>query len=265
MVREMITVQVGQCGNQIGRLFWEQALAEHAAFNRTGTFDEPMSSFFRYGAWRMAYACVWRRDHGCPWLARAATGLPCPPVPCHLPPATCPPTTYHLPPTTPPAGGQCRSVADVHNAAYSHSLDSGTWTLDTRIRLRFLLVMVRRPPPPTIHHPPPRCQPIATPSTRYQLTATPGINNHYQSTTALTTATHGTTHATTGTTPISALKARAVLVDMEDGPVSQEEDRPTTLTLSGRSPSALPTGQPPPPLRCATSPPPHRLTSVRHY
>ena len=47
MVREMITVQVGQCGNQIGRLFWEQALAEHAAFNRTGTFDEPMSSFFR--------------------------------------------------------------------------------------------------------------------------------------------------------------------------------------------------------------------------
>jgi tubulin epsilon len=47
MVREMVTVQVGQCGNQLGRLFWQQALAEHAAYNRDGIFDEAMSSFFR--------------------------------------------------------------------------------------------------------------------------------------------------------------------------------------------------------------------------
>ena len=30
MPREIITVQVGQCGNQIGRAFWSQALQEHA-------------------------------------------------------------------------------------------------------------------------------------------------------------------------------------------------------------------------------------------
>lgn len=30
MVRELITVQVGQCGNQIGRQFWQLALEEHA-------------------------------------------------------------------------------------------------------------------------------------------------------------------------------------------------------------------------------------------
>lgn len=47
MVREMVTIQVGQCGNQIGRMFWEQALAEHAVHNQEGLFDEAMSSFFR--------------------------------------------------------------------------------------------------------------------------------------------------------------------------------------------------------------------------
>lgn len=30
MPRELITVQVGQCGNQIGRQFWQLALEEHA-------------------------------------------------------------------------------------------------------------------------------------------------------------------------------------------------------------------------------------------
>ena len=47
MVREMVTVQVGQCGNQLGRLFWEDALEEHARHNRGGVFDDAMSSFFR--------------------------------------------------------------------------------------------------------------------------------------------------------------------------------------------------------------------------
>lgn len=61
MVREIITVQVGQCGNQIGHRFWELALAEHAAaaagtaagaaagsaVDRGPTYDEAMSTFFR--------------------------------------------------------------------------------------------------------------------------------------------------------------------------------------------------------------------------
>ena len=33
MPRELITVQIGQCGNQIGCKFWEMALKEHAAAN----------------------------------------------------------------------------------------------------------------------------------------------------------------------------------------------------------------------------------------
>lgn len=47
MPRELITVQVGQCGNQIGTRFWESALREHAAINKNGVFDESMSAFFR--------------------------------------------------------------------------------------------------------------------------------------------------------------------------------------------------------------------------
>ena len=47
MVREMVMVQVGQCGNQLGRLFWEEVLAEHCEHNKEGIFDESMSSFFR--------------------------------------------------------------------------------------------------------------------------------------------------------------------------------------------------------------------------
>jgi len=30
MPREFITIQVGQCGNQIGREFWKMALNEHS-------------------------------------------------------------------------------------------------------------------------------------------------------------------------------------------------------------------------------------------
>ena len=47
MPRELITIQVGQCGNQIGRRFWDLALAEHAEHNPEGVFDDAMSSFFR--------------------------------------------------------------------------------------------------------------------------------------------------------------------------------------------------------------------------
>ncbi|CAM9235087.1 unnamed protein product [Phaeothamnion confervicola] len=47
MPRELITVQVGQCGNQIGRRFWQQALEEHARNNPSGVFDDCTSSFFR--------------------------------------------------------------------------------------------------------------------------------------------------------------------------------------------------------------------------
>ena len=46
MPREIITVQVGQCGNQIGCRFWELALKEHAAHNTRARYDEPLSSFF---------------------------------------------------------------------------------------------------------------------------------------------------------------------------------------------------------------------------
>ncbi|XP_071100417.1 tubulin epsilon chain-like isoform X1 [Haliotis cracherodii] len=44
---QSIVIQVGQCGNQIGCRFWDLALREHAAVNKTGMYDEPLSSFFR--------------------------------------------------------------------------------------------------------------------------------------------------------------------------------------------------------------------------
>ena len=51
MPRELITIQVGQCGNQVGCRFWELALREHSAFNISnktqGYFDDSMSTFFR--------------------------------------------------------------------------------------------------------------------------------------------------------------------------------------------------------------------------
>ena len=46
MPREIITVQVGQCGNQIGWRFWDLALREHAS--RGILFDDAMSSFFLF-------------------------------------------------------------------------------------------------------------------------------------------------------------------------------------------------------------------------
>ncbi|KAF8821585.1 putative tubulin [Cardiosporidium cionae] len=47
MPRELITLQVGQCGNQIGYRFWDAALQEHAKYCSDGIFDESISSFFR--------------------------------------------------------------------------------------------------------------------------------------------------------------------------------------------------------------------------
>lgn len=44
---QSIVVQVGQCGNQIGCRFWDLALREHATVNKTGVYDESLSSFFR--------------------------------------------------------------------------------------------------------------------------------------------------------------------------------------------------------------------------
>lgn len=46
-MREIITIQVGQCGNQIGCRFWELALKEHAAYNTRARYDEALSSFFQ--------------------------------------------------------------------------------------------------------------------------------------------------------------------------------------------------------------------------
>lgn len=47
MPRELITIQVGQCGNQIGHRFWELALKEHAKYCKNNLFDDSLSSFFR--------------------------------------------------------------------------------------------------------------------------------------------------------------------------------------------------------------------------
>jgi tubulin epsilon len=42
-----ITIQVGQCGNQIGCRFWDLALREHANVNKKGVYDESLGTFFR--------------------------------------------------------------------------------------------------------------------------------------------------------------------------------------------------------------------------
>lgn len=44
---QSIVIQVGQCGNQIGCRFWDLALREHASINKSGRYDESLSSFFR--------------------------------------------------------------------------------------------------------------------------------------------------------------------------------------------------------------------------
>lgn len=46
MPREIITVQVGQCGNQIAMRFWDLALREYKAYHDKGVFTDALSSFF---------------------------------------------------------------------------------------------------------------------------------------------------------------------------------------------------------------------------
>jgi tubulin epsilon len=46
MPRELVTIQVGQCGNQIGYKFWELLLNEHSKNNKSGVYDDAISSFF---------------------------------------------------------------------------------------------------------------------------------------------------------------------------------------------------------------------------
>ena len=48
-MRETITIQVGQCGNQIGNKFWGLMLAEH---EKTPDDDDSLSSFFRFAPQR---------------------------------------------------------------------------------------------------------------------------------------------------------------------------------------------------------------------
>ena len=43
MPRELITVQVGQCGNQIASRFWERAAREHLAAKHQAVYDDAMS------------------------------------------------------------------------------------------------------------------------------------------------------------------------------------------------------------------------------
>lgn len=43
MPRELVTIQCGQCGNQVGYRFWDLALREHAAYNAKGVYDEALS------------------------------------------------------------------------------------------------------------------------------------------------------------------------------------------------------------------------------
>ncbi|KAI8927116.1 tubulin, epsilon 1 [Entophlyctis helioformis] len=45
---QSIVLQVGQCGNQIGGRFWDLVLQEQAMYNRSGIYDDSMSSFFRH-------------------------------------------------------------------------------------------------------------------------------------------------------------------------------------------------------------------------
>ena len=45
MPRELITFQIGQCGNQVASRFWDLAFHEHASQNLV--YDEAWSSFFK--------------------------------------------------------------------------------------------------------------------------------------------------------------------------------------------------------------------------
>jgi tubulin epsilon len=46
MPREIITIQVGQCGNQVAMRFWDLALREYKVYHQKGVFTDSLSSFF---------------------------------------------------------------------------------------------------------------------------------------------------------------------------------------------------------------------------
>lgn len=46
-MREIITIQVGQCGNQVGHRFWDLLLNEHRNYSKSPLYDDALSSFFR--------------------------------------------------------------------------------------------------------------------------------------------------------------------------------------------------------------------------
>ena len=48
-MREIVTIQVGQCGNQIGNRFWSLLLKEH---ENTPDTDDALSAFFRFSPQR---------------------------------------------------------------------------------------------------------------------------------------------------------------------------------------------------------------------
>ena len=64
MPRELITIQVGQCGNQVGCKFWEMALKEHAAANPA---DAPSVDKFLDEVVVRAFARVPGERRGDPW------------------------------------------------------------------------------------------------------------------------------------------------------------------------------------------------------
>ena len=47
MPRERITVQVGQCGNQLAMRFWDLALREYKHYHEKDLFTDSLSSFFQ--------------------------------------------------------------------------------------------------------------------------------------------------------------------------------------------------------------------------
>lgn len=76
MPREVVTLQIGQSGNQIGGRFWELALAEHALKNANNpVFDDALSSFFRNVDRRTDRDVVLPPDRGQPFSGAPAQPL----------------------------------------------------------------------------------------------------------------------------------------------------------------------------------------------
>lgn len=47
MPREIVTVSVGQCGNQVNHQFWKTLINDHLHSTKETLFDSSMSSFFK--------------------------------------------------------------------------------------------------------------------------------------------------------------------------------------------------------------------------